>query len=179
MFLLQMQWGDPAVCKQKNLGALSFAGTALRPTSTGTVRLASTDPLQAPIVDPNYLSTENDRELSRKALKLIKRMIDHIREDGYPILEVEPLPDMQDDTAIDSFVKISASTCYHYTSTCRMAPESEGGVLDDRLRVHGVRGLRVADSSACPQIPATHPAAAAVMIAEKCSDMVKEDDGLL
>ena len=96
------------------------------------------------------------------------RMVDYI------------VPDSDADADIDAFIRRVCQTSYHYSSTCRMAPEDDGprtgGVLDDRLRVHGVRGLRVADSSAFPHILSTHLAAATVALAEKCADMIKEDD---
>lgn len=106
----------------------------------------------------------------------MKHLLQNVIADGYPLI-CGPLPEVGDDDAVDKYVRATSMTAYHYTSSCRMAPENEGGVVDDPLKVHGVHGLRVADTSICPQVPATNPAAVAVMIAEKCSDMVKEDNG--
>lgn len=132
--------------------------------------------MQAPIVDLNYLATEYDRDLSRKCIKFTKQVIDNMISEGYAMTP-EPLPDLNDDDAIDKFIKEAAITTFHYTSSCRMSPEGEGGVVDNRLKVHGVHGLRVADASVIPRMPSAHPAAIVVMVAEKCSDMVREDNG--
>ena len=84
-----------------------------------------------------------------------------------------------DDELIKTFVRERVGTISHGLGTCRMAPEVDGprpgGVVDDRLRVHGVVGLRIADASMFPHILSTHLAAPVVAVAEKCADMVKED----
>ena len=90
---------------------------------------------------------------------------------GYPIFDAH-VPTSDSDKDIDNFIKKECRSAFHYSSTNRMAPENEGGVLDNYLQVHGVKGLRVADSSTFPHILSTHLAAPTVAVAEKCSDMV-------
>ncbi|TFY68440.1 hypothetical protein EVJ58_g1013 [Rhodofomes roseus] len=153
-------------------GGLGLLSVNLRPTSLGTVRLASSNPEDDPIVDPNYLSTERDFSIMRQAVRFSIQLKEQMATQGYPITDFK-LPASDSDADVDAFIRGACETTYHFSSTCRMAPEKEGGVVDDRLRVHGVRGLRVADSSVFPQILATHLAAPTVAVAEKCADMVK------
>ncbi|EED84444.1 hypothetical GMC oxidoreductase [Postia placenta Mad-698-R] len=178
--VMPIAWSDAATSKSSTRdGGLGFLVIILRPTSTGTVRLASSDPLADPLVDPNYYATEHDRAVLRQGIRFTLRLHQQLVAQGYP---AHPylVPASESDEDIDAFVRAYSQTTYHYSSTCRMAPEvpgsSMGGVVDDRLRVHGVRGLRVADSSVFPHILSTHLAAATVAVAEKCSDMVKEDN---
>ncbi|KAI0721777.1 GMC oxidoreductase [Fomitopsis betulina] len=148
--VMPIAWRDIAAAQADNDGGIGFLCLPLRPKSTGTVRLASSDPFDEPVVDLNYLSS------SRAGIAC------------------------DADADLDAFIRRVCQTSYHYSSTCRMAPEGDGprtgGVLDDRLRVHGVRGLRVADSSAFPHILSTHLAAATVALAEKCAGMIKDDN---
>lgn len=178
-FGAQIAWRDIAAAQADNDGGLGFLCLPLRPRSTGTVRLASSDPFDEPVVDLNYLSSESDTDLFRKAIRFTRRLKDEIVARGYRMVDYI-VPDSDADADIDAFIRRTCQTSYHYSSTCRMAPEDDGprtgGVLDDRLRVHGVRGLRVADSSAFPHILSTHLAAATVALAEKCADMIKEDN---
>ena len=79
---------------------------------------------------------------------------------------------LRSDADIEALVRERVETVYHPTSTCRMAPEAEGGVVDDELRVYGVEGLRVADASIFPTIPATHLQAPTAMVASRCADFL-------
>lgn len=85
------------------------------------------------------------------------------------------VPASTTDADLDQFITEWARTTYHYTSTCRMAPEDDEnpGVVDDELFVHGIQKLRIADSSVFPQIIATHLQAPSVMVAEKCAELLK------
>ena len=169
---VQIAWRDTAA-QADNDGGLGFLCLPLRPKSTGTVRLASSDPFDEPVVDLNYLSSESDIVLLRSAIRFTRQLKEEILARGYRLVDYI-VPSSDADADIDAFIRRACQTTYHYSSTCRMAPE--GGVLDDRLRVHGVRGLRVADSSAFPRILSTHLAAPTVALAEKCADMIKEDN---
>lgn len=107
----------------------------------------------------------------RKALRLGLSIARKVKDDGYP-LERMLQPDGESDEELDAFTRKYAQMIYHYSSTCRMAPEAEEGVVDDELRVHGVHGLRVADASIFPDIPGTHTQAPTVMVAERCADFI-------
>ncbi|KAG8221334.1 GMC oxidoreductase [Butyriboletus roseoflavus] len=156
-------------------GGFGFLNVTLRPTSTGSVRLASTDPSADPTVDPNYFATENDWQVMRSAVRFSLRIKHELAAHHYAISDAD-VPAGPTDAEMDAFILSRSLSANHYSSTCRMAPESEGGVVDDRLRVYGVRNLRVADSSIFPSILGAHLVAGTVAVAEKCADMVKEGD---
>ncbi|KAG6827733.1 hypothetical protein H0H92_010611 [Tricholoma furcatifolium] len=155
-------------------GALSLMVVIMRPNSRGTVSLASEDPLARPTCNLAYYSDPADFAIMRKGLKLAKRIGDKMRELGAKMTDLY-IPDSESDTFVQRFTR----TNYHYASTCRMAPENDPrpGVVDHELRVHGFSNLRVADCSIIPIMISAHPQAPAVMIAEKCADMIKISRG--
>ncbi|KAG6835308.1 hypothetical protein H0H93_002871 [Arthromyces matolae] len=163
---------DPPVPHKE--GALSLMVVIMRPTSRGTVSLASEDPLARPMCDLAYYSDPTDLTIMRKGLKLAKRIGDKMRELGAKMTDLY-MPESESDADLDDFIRRFTRTNYHYASTCRMAPENDThpGVVDHQLRVHGFSNLRIADCSIIPIMISTHPQAPAVMIAEKCADMIK------
>ncbi|KAG6846762.1 hypothetical protein H0H93_012060 [Arthromyces matolae] len=163
---------DPPVPHKE--GALSLMVVIMKPSSRGTVSLASEDPLARPACDLAYYSDPSDLAIMRKGLKLAKRIGDKMRELGAKMTDLY-MPESESDIDLDAFVRKFTRTNYHYASTCRMAPENDQypGVVDPELRVHGFKNLRVADCSIIPIMISTHPQAPAVMIAEKCADMIK------
>ncbi|KZT04394.1 GMC oxidoreductase [Laetiporus sulphureus 93-53] len=176
--VMPIAWSDIAASKVKGDGGLGFLVIPLRPNSKGTIRLASSDPRDDPVVDLNYLATDYDWTIMRQGIRFTMRLKEQISARGYPIRDYL-VPPSESDSDVNEFIRRYAQTSYHYSSTCRMAPEDggvhAGGVVDDRLQVHGVRGLRIADSSVFPHILSTHLAAATVAVAEKCADMIKEE----
>ncbi|KAL0564942.1 hypothetical protein V5O48_017090 [Marasmius crinis-equi] len=158
----------------KGAGSLSVCAVSLRPHSKGTVQLASSDPFAPCIVDPKYLSDERDLVFFRKGIKFVLALKHQLHLQGYPVTDLH-VPKGTSDAELDAFLRAECATGYHYTSTCRMAPEHDGGVVDERLRVYGVKGLRVSDASVIPVSPSTHTAAVTMAVAEKCADMVLED----
>jgi choline dehydrogenase-like flavoprotein len=156
-------------------GIFSFIAALLQPRSTGTVRLTSTDAKVQPAVDPGYLSDPADYLVLRKAVLLSKRIGETMRKEGYQLTDYS-VPTSESKEDLDVFIRKNARTSYHYSSTCRMAPENDvcPGVVDDKLRVHGVKGLRIADASIFPDILANHLQAPVVMVAEKCADLINE-----
>ncbi|KAL9095067.1 MAG: hypothetical protein Q9165_002669 [Trypethelium subeluteriae] len=159
------------------IGVFSLLTTLLRPKSRGTVRLRSADPLDRPKVDLGFMADAEDIALARKAIRLSLRLGDDMKAQGFPLLRGITAPDSAANNAeLDELIKRRARTTYHYSSTCRMAPEHDTqapGVVDDALRVHGISNLRVCDASIFPQIISTHLQAPVVMVAEKCADMMK------
>ncbi|GJJ10598.1 hypothetical protein Clacol_004825 [Clathrus columnatus] len=172
--IMPISWADS---KKYGTGGLSFFAVTLRPSSTGTVRLTSKNPVDSPLIDPQYFSTENDCEAMRRGIRFSLRLKDQLVAHGYPIDDAH-VPDSNSDEDIDRFARSECRSTNHYTSTCRMAPEDDSqspGVVDDRLHVHGIQKLRVADSSIFPDVLGTHLAAATVAVAEKCADMVIQE----
>ncbi|CAL1702648.1 unnamed protein product [Somion occarium] len=153
-------------------GAFSYLCVALRPESHGTLRLRSVDPRDFPVCDLAFLTKPNDYVVMRKAVKLGLALGRRLREQGYPLRDLQ-VPDSESDEDLDKFIRAGSRTTFHYSSTCRMAPEAELGAVDDQLRVHGIQGLRIADASIFSSIPATHLQAPVVMVAERCADFIK------
>jgi choline dehydrogenase len=156
----------------------TFAPILLHPRSRGTVRLRSADPADQPLVDPRYLDHEADVRTLVRAIELARDIAGAAAFDGLRGRELAPGVDVSDAGALAAYVRASASTVWHPVGTCRMGPSSDpGAVVDPRLRVHGVRGLRVADASVMPSIVSGNTNAAVVMIAEKAADLLKESEG--
>ena len=159
------------------IGVFSLLTTLLRPKSRGTVRLGSSNPHDRPKVDFGFLCDPAEFSMARKAVRLALKLGDGMKAQGFPLgcgIAV-PTPDTADED-IDRFIRHRARTTYHYSSTCRMAPEFDAqapGVVDDSLRVYGIPNLRVCDASIFPQIITTHLQAPVVMVAEKCASMIK------
>jgi choline dehydrogenase-like flavoprotein len=144
--------------------------------SSGRISLRSTNPLDPPRVQMNYLSQPEDWAMLRASLRLSRALARTMREDGYPLEDVL-VPRDTDDATLDAFIRAHALTMLHYTSSCRMAPRDAvaPGVVDAALRVYGVSNLRIADASVIPDSPAGHPQAMVYAIAEKCADMILKD----
>ncbi|KAF9254731.1 GMC oxidoreductase [Marasmius fiardii PR-910] len=155
-------------------GGFALCSVSLRPKSKGTVRLTSSDPFAPVSIDPNYLSAQADRELLRKGIRLAYKLKTRMSEQGYPITDLHT-PKSTTDEDLDEFIDRECVSVYHCSSSCRMALEGEGGVVDQGCRVYGIGGLRVADASVIPVAPSAHLAAVTVAVAEKCASMILED----
>nr|VWO94148.1 Alcohol oxidase [Ganoderma boninense] len=155
-------------------GLFTLLSANIRPKSTGTVRLASSNPRVRPDVDLGYFSDAEDYVPLRKAVRLAQRVAVDVRDQGYSLKDFI-VPEGSCDEVLDAYIRANLRTCFHYTSTCRMGAETHGArpsVVDTRLRVHGVRGLRVCDASVFPEIVGAHTMAPTVMVAEKCADIL-------
>lgn len=147
----------------------------MHPLSRGTVTLASADPFDSPIIDPRYLSHPADRQLYADALKYDRKIIATEALRAMEAVEVSPGADVTDDAALGAHAAAGLSTVWHPSGTCPMMPLELGGVVDSRLRVHGVRNLRIVDASVMPMLPAAHMQATIYAIAEKVSELFKPD----
>jgi choline dehydrogenase len=146
----------------------------IHPKSRGYVALRSANPLDAPIIQPNYLKEESDRILLIKAFKIARKVM--ASEAFKPFTKSIYYPiKAETDEAILQHIKNTLECVYHPVSTCRMG-EDMLSVVDARLRVHGIQGLRVIDGSVMPKIVSGNTNAACIMIGEKGADMVKEDN---
>ena len=146
----------------------------LRPESRGEVMIASSDPLEHPKITPNYLSTEYDRRIMVEGLKMVRRIAHAPAFARHVAMEREPGAENVADETLLAYAREKGSTIFHPTSTCRMGRDNRA-VVDSRLRVHGVEGLRVADCSVMPTVVSGNTNAPAVMIGEKCAHMILED----
>ncbi|MGH1543398.1 MAG: GMC family oxidoreductase [Arenicella sp.] len=148
----------------------------LRPTSTGHIELKSADPAEYPAIHPNYLATEEDQRTAIESLKVTRKIVNAPALKDLIQEEHEPGEQYQTDEELLEYARNRATTIYHPTGTCKMGLASDGTtVVDDRLRVHGLQGVRVVDCSIMPEIVSGNTNAGAIMIAEKAADMIKED----
>ena len=146
----------------------------LRPESRGSVSIVSPDPLVHPRITPNYLSTERDCQVAVAGVKVARRIMESPAIRSCIIDEYVPGRAYQTDEELLQAVRLHSQTIYHPTSTCRMGRD-EGAVVDERLRVRGIAGLRIADASIMPEIVSGNTNAPTIMIGEKASDMILRD----
>ncbi|WP_308917133.1 choline dehydrogenase [Jannaschia sp. LMIT008] len=158
--------------------AFTMSVCQLRPESRGEIRLASGDPRTYPRIIPNYLSTRTDRDTVVAGVNIARTIARHAPLTSKISEEFRPRPDlpMDDYEATLDWARDNTASIYHPTGTAKMGPTDDpSAVVDPRLRVHGIEGLRVADCSIMPEIVSGNTNAPAIMIGEKCADMVLED----
>ena len=149
----------------------SLHACVLRPESRGTVRLASRDAADAPLIDPNFLDDERDIATLRAGVRLSHRiagappLADYAPCDRYPV-------ELADDEALDALIRDRADTVYHPVGTCRMGSDDDA-VVDPTLKAHGIDRLWIADASVMPRIVSGNTNAPSIMIGERCADFVK------
>jgi choline dehydrogenase len=146
----------------------------LRPESRGHIRIRSRDPAEPPEMQPNYLATELDRATTVAGVKAARAIAASAAMRPYVKREVKPGPQAGSDAELLAFCRDNGATIFHPTGTCRMGNDPLA-VVDARLRVHGVAGLRVIDCSVMPTLVSGNTNAPAVMIAEKAVDLIRED----
>lgn len=153
-----------------NADGWSILPTLLQPTSRGYVGLRSANPMDAPVIQPNFMSTEKDRNLLLTGTKLALELNRSAAFAPWRERALVPAENASDDELMVHIRKI-VETVYHPVGTCRMGHD-EGAVVDDQLRVHGIGGLRVVDASIMPTIVSGNTNAPVIMIAEKAADLI-------
>jgi choline dehydrogenase len=143
----------------------------LQPLSTGRVRLMSADPQVHAAIEPNFLTHLEDIVPIRAGMRIVRDLLGAPAMRPFCGTELEPGLHAVDDNALDDFVRRTALTVFHPTSTCRMGADARS-VVDPTLKVRGVEALRVADASIMPRVPRGNTNAPTIMIAEKASDMI-------
>lgn len=146
----------------------------LRPESRGTLRLRTPDPAVHPSIHPNYLATAADQRVSVAGMKLSRRISKAPSLANLIAGEHDPGDSVQTDEQFLEHARNTATTIYHPVGTCKMGSDANA-VVDERLRVHGVPGLRIVDASIMPTLVSGNTNAPTIMIAEKASDMIRED----
>ena len=154
----------------------TFSVCQLRPESRGSVHLRSADPFDPPLIRPNYLSSELDRRIAVAALRLSRKLAAAEPLQPYLCGEYRPGSAARSDAELLQFARDHGATIFHPVGTCRMGGDVFA-VVDHRLRVHGVAGLRVVDASVMPALVSGNTHAPTVMIAERAAAMVLEDAG--
>ena len=148
----------------------------MRPESRGSVHAASADPRAAPTIRFNFLSAAVDAELTVTAIRIARSIMTAPALAALGVTEIAPGADLAGDDEILDWVKGAAETTYHPVGTCRMGQDATA-VVDARLRVRGIDGLRIADASIMPTLTSGNTNAPAIMIGEKAAAMILEDAG--
>ena len=156
----------------------TFSVCQLRPQSRGFVRIKSADPLDPPAMQPNYLSAPEDCATLVAGVRLARRLAATRALAPYVKAEYRPGPAAQSDAELLEFIRNTGGTIFHPAGTCKMGDIARDtrAVVDARLRVHGIEGLRVVDCSIMPTLTSGNTNVPAVMIAEKAADMILIDD---
>ncbi len=164
-------------------GLHDFAGVTasvcqLRPLSRGRLRITSANADDKPDIVSNYLAQDMDRQVLMAGLDLMRRISRRPEFSRYVIREVLPGPDVQSDDELMAYARDVATTIFHPCGTCKMGSDTMA-VVDERLRVHGLEGLRVVDASIMPTMTSGNTNAPTIMIGEKAADMIKQDNGTI
>ena len=167
------KFGDPL----HKFPAITLSACNLRPSSRGSVRPRSADPLAPPIIAPNYLATAADREVAADAIRATRRLMAQPAVRNFNAVELLPGSDVGDDTTSLSVAAGNiGTTIFHPVGTAKMGPSADpDAVVDARLRVHGIERLRVIDASIMPTITSGNTNTPTAMIAEKGAQMIIED----
>jgi choline dehydrogenase len=146
----------------------------LNPTSRGGVRVRSADPATAPAIAPDYLSTDEDRLVAAESLRVTRRIVAQPALAKYKPVELKPGPQFESDDDLAKLAGDIGTTIFHPVGTAKMGPAADPmAVVDARLRVHGVEGLRVVDASVMPTITSGNTNAPTLMIAERAAEWIR------
>lgn len=168
-----------AIAKLKDHGRATVFGHGyschvclLRPVSRGSLTLASKDPFEAPLIDPNFLGERDDMERLMRGFRIMRNVLSQPALAALGGRETAHSAQATSDLEVEQFIRDNADTVYHPVGTCRMG-KGTMDVVDHELRVYGVQGLRVVDASIMPQVVSGNTNAPTIMIAEKAADLIK------
>jgi len=153
---------------------MTVAVCPVRPGSRGTIMAKSPDPAAAPIITPNYLSDPGDARVLLAGIRFAREIFASPAIAQHSVVETLPGPGIQTDDELIEYARGFGNTIYHPVGTCRMG-QGPSAVVDDRLRVHGIGGLRVIDASVMPTLTTGNTNAPTIMIGEKGAAMIRED----
>ncbi|HMB11537.1 GMC family oxidoreductase, partial [Saliniramus sp.] len=153
---------------------MTIGVTQLRPRSRGHIHAVSPDPLTPPRISPRFLTDDVDCETFAAGMRMAREIMAQAPMRAYLGEEMNPGPDCSKDADLIAFARATGQTIYHPVGTCAMG-EGPGAVVDPRLRVHGLAGLRIADAAVMPHLVSANTQAAVMMIAEKAADMILAD----
>ncbi|MCW3151816.1 GMC family oxidoreductase N-terminal domain-containing protein [Achromobacter spanius] len=146
-----------------------------RPTSRGSIEIASRHPRDAALIDPNYLSTDKDIAEVIQGSRLLRKIMQAPALRGITVEEVLPGPTVDSDAQMLQYFREHSGSIYHLCGSCAMGSDNARSVVDKRLKVHGLAGLRIVDASIFPNVTSGNTHAAVLMVAEKGADLILED----
>lgn len=168
--------------REYNTSYISLTAGVIAPQSRGSVSVRTNSISDAPEIDLKYYTHPDDQAVAIYAFKNLRKVLDKFATYNYTIGpnngEVNPGPEVHTDEQIMDYIRETAVTVWHASGTCAMLPKEKGGVVNERLKVYGVQGLRIVDASVFPVIPDQHTQGPVYMVAEKAAAMIKEDWGL-
>ena len=155
----------------ESLEGFTVGVMALRPRSRGYVHLNSTDPLAHPKIDPNYLADPDDGDVLLAGIKAVRGLAETSTLRKFVIRETRPGDAVETDEQIRAYIRATTQTTWHVVGSCKMGNAADA-VVDSELRVHGMEGLRVIDSSVFPTVPSSNTNAPTIALGEKGADLV-------
>jgi len=172
MHLVPYSIKDPKTRKLQDFPSMTIACYQLRPESLGSIHIKSADPKAHPAIRFNFLADAIDQRAMVDGFRMMRRIVDAAAMDPYRDSEFSPGPAVQSDEEILAWIRNNSQTAYHPIGTCRMGP-GPNAVVDDKLKVHGLEGLRVADASIFPTMPSGNTNAPSIMVGEKAADILR------
>lgn len=173
-FFMHASYANAAVRELDRLPGMTVGVTGLQPTSAGSIHARSKNPDEPPAIVPNYLSTPEDQQTLVDGMKMMRKIMAQPAIAQYIDHEKSPGLDVQSDQQWLAFARSNGQTVYHPIGTCRMG-EDDQAVVDSRLRVRGMTGLRVVDASVFPAMVSGNTQAAVMAVAERASDLILQD----
>ncbi|MGC0053791.1 GMC family oxidoreductase [Brucella pituitosa] len=173
-FFMHASYANAADRRLDNEPGMTIGVSPLRPESRGTIHVKTADPFTAPAIRPNILATSEDQDTLIRGMKIARDIVEQGAMKPFVSHEMSPGKDVETDEQWLKFARENGQTIYHPVGTCSMGTGPRA-VVDDRLRVHGIEGLRVIDASIMPTQISGNTMAAVLMIAEKGAAMIRED----
>jgi choline dehydrogenase len=173
MHLVPYSITDPKSRKLQTFPSMTVSVYQLRPESLGSIHIRSADPDAHPVIRFNFLSDSIDQRTMVDGFRLIRRLVEAKPLDELRGEEYSPGKHIASDEDILGWIRANAQTAYHPIGTCRMGPGGPTTVVDEKLKVHGLEGLRIADASIFPTMPSGNTNAPCIMVGEKCADLIR------
>jgi choline dehydrogenase len=173
MHLVPYSIKDPKRRKLQDFPSMTVACYQLRPESLGSIHIRSADPDAQPAIRFNFLADTIDQRAMVDGFRMMRRIVEAKPMDELRGEEYSPGAGVKSDEEILGWIRANSQTAYHPIGTCRMGPAGSNTVVDERLRVHGLEGLRVADASIFPTMPSGNTNAPCIMVGEKAADLIR------
>jgi choline dehydrogenase len=173
MHLVPYAIKDPKQRKLQDFPSMTVSVYQLRPESLGSIHIRSADPDAQPAIRFNFLADSIDQRTMVDGFRLIRRLVEAKSMDALRGEEFSPGKGVESDDEILGWIRANSQTAYHPIGTCRMGPAGPRTVVDERLKVHGLEGLRIADASIFPTMPSGNTNAPCIMVGEKAADLIR------